>query len=146
MANPELVRRMKDCLSRQIALYDAMLAEHRTLNDDLGKEDLSVRIERQGKYAREIKAIERESHILQREWREAANLSDRERAAVGVLTEEAQDRVTRLSDLNARAIDSVRNRQAEVKKEWDALRRRIGAVGKYRPGGQDDAGFVDKKA
>jgi hypothetical protein len=137
--------RMSDYFSRQIALYDEMLAAYATLPTDLHAEDLEALTERQAAFTHRSDQLKEEFRLLMRDWLETDSVSDVEREHVRGLARHAEALARRLEGFSHDAANQAGGRLSEVKRELDALRCGHRTLNKYRGDG-GTPGYMDTKA
>lgn len=140
-----IVERISDYFQRQISLYTQMLAEQDQILALLNAGELDEAQKLASAHARESAALEQEFYALLREW-DSKTHSEADHAPVRVLANEAAALAGRLQEFVNIAAGSARQRREAVKREWEAIRRGMNTIDRYRTIDPRDSDQLDTRA
>jgi len=143
---PNVVQRVTNYLHRQIAWLEQVLGELEQFERALDAPELDVLAARQRAREQELRHFVREQRGLQQEWEQAKNVSEEDRAEVKTLSERSRqltEQLARRFETAIAQLDTAKNKRI---KSAQALQRGRGMLDKYRPGGDLDPGFIDRRA
>ncbi|HPO12485.1 MAG TPA: hypothetical protein PLI09_03500 [Candidatus Hydrogenedentes bacterium] len=146
MTMPNVVQRVTNYLHRQIAWLEQVLGELEQFERALDAPELDVLAARQRAREQELRHFVREQRGLQQEWEQAKNVSEEDRAEVKTLSERSRqltEQLARRFETAIAQLDTAKNKRI---KSAQALQRGRGMLDKYRPGGDLDPGFIDRRA
>lgn len=140
-----LLYRVKDYFRRQIASFEEILADLERLDEDLQRPDAAQHIELCLGHDRRTAALEREFAALAREWRQAVDLPNADRADIRALAQTAQALAENVCAAYQRGIELTTSRSDAVKADLGDLRRGRDLLERYRTT-RFDVAFFDKRA
>lgn len=142
----DISARLHDYFERQIACFDTTLAEFADLGENISGENAEELVEWQQRHEREMRNLGEEFNSLLKEWQASDSISETERHDLRAVAQQAAD----LSDQVRDALDRGSNRAGI---EVSDLRRICGEIrvgkdilSRYRAGGADPPGYVDRQA
>lgn len=143
---PELVTRLTDYFTRQIAWLQHVLSEFDHFEHALNAPELEALAEQQRVHECQLEQFAREQRGLLHEWQQATELPEPDRQAVKALAAQAKQLTDQLTLAYDHAMKTVEKMKARRTRSAQALQRGRGMLDKYRPGGDLDPGFIDRKA
>lgn len=146
MTTPDLATRVKGYFHRQIAWLEERLAELEQFDSALREQSIEKVGAQQARREAELVHLTREHRGLLHEWRSAKNIAPNDRALVRELAERAQTLTEQLQSRYEGASQRVQTEMERHGASLKALHRGRTMLRKFRPGGGDQAGFIDTKA
>ncbi len=143
---PELVPRLTNYFTRQIAWLQQVLSEFDHFEHALNEPELDALAEQQRAHDRQLEQFAREQRGLLHEWQQAADVPETDRQAVKALAAQAKLLTDQLNLTYGHAMKTLGKMKARRTRAAQALQRGRGMLDKYRPGGDLDPGFIDRKA
>ena len=138
--------RLRIFFKRQIDWLETRLEELDRLEALLDDEYLDALTEAEARRERELENFRREATGLLREWRASEDATETDREEIRALADQARELVNQLVKRCATAADVTRGEKARREDEFNAMRRGQGMLRKYRPGGDEDEGRIDRRA
>ncbi|MBP8132281.1 MAG: hypothetical protein KA184_22095 [Candidatus Hydrogenedentes bacterium] len=146
MASEDLVARVKQHLEHQAAWLEKTLGELERIEDRLEEAELDELAERHAHDAAITAQYTRECEALLHEWRRVDDINDADREAVRALANHVEELIAKLTRRYQEAAAAAGERLEDLQEAYGALRRNKHAVQRYRPGGDEEPGCLDKKA
>lgn len=146
MTMPNIVQRVTSYLDRQIAWLEQALGELEHFERALDAPELDALAARQRAHEQELEHFVREQRGLLQEWQQAENVSEGDRTEVKALSERSRQLREQLARRFETAIAQLDTAKRKRMNSVQALQRGRGMLDKYRPGGDLDPGFIDRKA
>jgi hypothetical protein len=145
MPTYSLSYRITDFLNRQIAWSTSVLAELDAF-DAAQDEGMELLLNRQRQREQEAGDMAREYHGLAQEWASERDVSEEDRTAIRVLSEEAQALSNRVQESYRYAQKNADDGVERTGVALNDLRQRRRSVTIYHPEMIVTPGFIDKKA
>ena len=145
MTGSDVVSRVERYFERQIAWLEEALAAAHDANTHVAPVAPGELERQQARFVQQSDQMLRECEGLLREW-SGADISESARAAVQLQTARAAELMAELQRRYDAAAAAAGERLAEINRATSALRQGRDALQRYRPGGDDAPGFVDRKA
>lgn len=146
MAGHRIAARMKDYFGRQIALFETMLVNLETIEEDLGRDAGEGMLPLQSAHEKGMRDLGEEFRSLQREWEATQDLSDDERSDLGNLARRADTLCAELQARLARGASVADEGAAALRESIGRVRLGKDLLGKYGPGDGTGAAYIDRKA
>lgn len=146
MLDADVAARVKKHLGRHVEWLEEGIRAAQTASDTMSEEDLEALLAAQAKRNAELTHLWREQAGLLREWRVARNAGQEDRTEVRRMADHAQQLTEELRALQENLITALSLRLLNRQDAIHSLRRGRDLLGKYRPGGEDTSGFLDKRA
>ena len=146
LANDSIVRRMKDYFERQMAWFDQMRSGLAELGGEIDVDQLDRLMEADSARARTSKELEEEFLVLKSEWDRCESISERAVEEVRAIALEAETLAAELQEALDRAAQETGKGAEKLRERLGVLRQGRRQLGKYRPSGSNDSGFVDHQA
>ena len=143
---PELVPRLTNYFTRQIAWLQNVLSEFDHFEHALNEPELEALAERQRTREHQLEQFAREQRGLLHEWQQTTDLPETDRQAVKALAAQAKQLTDQLTLTYESAMKTVEQMKTRRTHSVQTLQRGRGMLDKYRPGGDLDPGFIDRKA
>ena len=142
----DISARLHDYFDRQIAWFDTELAEFAEFAENITRENAEELLEWQQRHEREMRNLGEEFNSLIKEWQASDTVSETERHDLRTVAQHAAGLADQVRD----ALDRGSSRAGA---EASALRRICGEIrvgkdilNRYRAGGADPPGYVDRQA
>lgn len=146
LANADIVRRMKDYFTRQMAWFEQLHEALAEFDEPVDLERLDGLLEADSARARKSKALEEEFSALKSEWDRAESIPesavDEVRAIAGraeKLAGELQEAFDKAAQSTGAGVEALQERLGELKAKGQWL-------GKYRAEPPEKAGLLDRRA
>lgn len=146
MPNEDLVARVKQHLEHQAVWLAKTLKNLERIEEQLDEAELDEVAERHAHDAALTAQYMRECEALLREWRRVNDIADADREAVRALADHVEELISKLTRRYEEAAEAAGERLQGLHEAHAALRRGKQALRRYRPGGDHEPGYLDKKA
>ena len=146
LAHDDIVRRMKDYFERQTAWFVQMHEGLAELEGEIDAEQLDGLMDADSSRARISKELEEEFLVLKGEWDRTESIPEQAAEEVRAIASEAEKRAADLQRALDRAAQETGKGAQNLRDRLGTLRQGRLQLGKYRPAGPNEAGFVDRQA
>lgn len=146
LAHDDIVRRMKDYFERQTAWFEQMHVSLSELEGEFDVERLDGLMEADSARARISKELEEEFLVLKGEWDRTESIPERAAEEVRAIALEAEKLAADLQRALDRAAQETGKGAQKLRDRLGTLRQGRLQLGKYRPSGPNEAGYVDRQA
>jgi len=146
MADNSIASRMRNCLERQIELFEAMAESRGSLPDNPDDEIWDELRELQAGFTKKLAAIDEERQLLRKEWEAAADMSHEQKEEVESITRKARAMARELSDSGEKDRQRILGMMDKTKKRLDSVLRGKSVLKKLKTNDDKTSGFLDKKA
>lgn len=153
MTGTGLAQRFHDYFGRQVAWLEELLGEYENLlaeleqSKELSSERLTELIEEQMRNTSRSDALAAEFRALWNEYQSTRSLDVDDRKELAPSVERARELAGRLSQIHRDAAGRMAEHLARGKASYAELRKGVGMLRKYRPGGPAaGGGYVDRRA
>ncbi|HNT86564.1 MAG TPA: hypothetical protein PKL84_01760 [Candidatus Hydrogenedentes bacterium] len=146
MPHEDLVARVKRHLEHQIVWLEKTLRNLERIEHDLDEAVLDEVAERHAHDAALTAQYLRECEALLHEWGHVEDIADADREEVRALADRVEELIAKVTRRYEEAARIAGERLDGLREAYGALHRSRQTLRRYRPGGDHEPGFLDKKA
>lgn len=142
----DISARLHDYFGRQIAWFDTELADFAEFGENITGENAEELVEWQQRHERELRNLGEEFNSLLKEWQASDTISETERHDLRTVAQHAAELADQVREAFERGSSRAGAEASAIRRICGEIRVGKDILNRYRAGGADPPGYVDRQA